>query len=74
MSEDIEGEENYSVNRFNSNYISLHPQMPDIFNELINNNRKTLYSKSFGGKQNDSMSDESIEYGGNKEEFDSDSN
>ena len=74
MSEDIEGEENYSVNRFNWNYISLHPQMPDIFNELINNNRKTLYSKSFGGKQNDSMSDESIEYGGNKEEFDSDSN
>ena len=59
----------YHVSPFNNE-----PKMPDIFNELINYNRKTMYSKSFGGKQNESMSDESIEYGGNKEEFDSDSN
>ena len=49
--------------------------MPDIFNELINCNQSTLYSKSFGcnNKDNDTISDESNEYGGNKEEFDSDS-
>ena len=64
-----------SINKFNSNFVSLHPQMPDIFNELINCNQSTLYSKSFGcnNKDNDTISDESNEYGGNKEEFDSDS-
>ena len=69
------GNNSASINRFNSNFVSLHPQMPDIFNELINCNRNTLYSKSFGYKNevNDTISDESNEYGGNKEEFDSDS-
>lgn len=65
-------------NNYNG-FVSLHPTMPDIFNELIqSNNRKTVpfHSKSFGyvdKELNETITDESDEFNENKEEFGSES-
>ena len=56
------------------NFVSLRPQIPDIFSELINYNSMTPYSKSFGyAERKETISDDkSNEYDENKEEFETD--